>query len=84
MLMELVFIACTLEAKENKDMEFIDLPGAFLQAACEDHAIMKFHGRLAELMAMAAPQLYQKYISTNLNGEPILFVKLQKALYGML
>ena len=83
-LIELVFITCTLEAKENQDMAVIDLPGAFLHAACKDLVIMKFQVRLAKLMAMATPQLYQKYISTDSKGEPSLFVKRQKALYGML
>lgn len=33
---------------------------------------------------MAAPQTYRKYITTGSKGEPILFLQLQKALYGML
>ena len=45
---------------------------------------MKFQGRLAELMVMASPQTYRKYVTTGSKGESVLFVKLQKALYGML
>eukprot|EP00804_Cyclotella_cryptica_P024924 CCRYP_011832-RA/>CCRYP_011832-RA protein AED:0.76 eAED:0.44 QI:0/-1/0/1/-1/1/1/0/172 len=40
--------------------------------------------RLAELMMLAAPQIYCKYVTTDTKGEPVLFIKLQKALYGML
>ena len=40
-------------------------------------------GRLAELMAMVAPQTYLKFISFK-KGQKILYVKMQKALYGML
>jgi histone deacetylase 1/2 len=45
---------------------------------------MRFQGRLAELMVLIAPQVYRKYVTTDTKGEPVLFVKLQKALYGML
>jgi hypothetical protein len=45
---------------------------------------MEFQGQLAELMVMAAPQTYRKSVTTGSKGEPILFVRLQKAFYGML
>eukprot|EP00804_Cyclotella_cryptica_P005871 CCRYP_000147-RA/>CCRYP_000147-RA protein AED:0.12 eAED:0.13 QI:0/0/0/1/0/0/3/0/1214 len=81
---ESIFISCAIEASEGRCVTIIDLPGAFLHADCEDHVIMRFHGRLAELMVLAAPQIYRKYVTTDANGEPVLFVKLQKGLYGML
>ena len=82
--LESVFITCAIEAKERRDVAVMDLPGAFLHADCEDHVLMRFQGRLAELMEMVAPQIYRRYVVTDSRGESILFVKLQKALYGML
>eukprot|EP00804_Cyclotella_cryptica_P010072 CCRYP_018045-RB/>CCRYP_018045-RB protein AED:0.27 eAED:-0.33 QI:0/-1/0/1/-1/1/1/0/595 len=82
--MESIFMSCVIEASEGRGVRVIDLPGAFLHADCPDHVIMRFHCRLAELMVLAAPQIYRKYITTDAKGEPVLFVKLQKALYGML
>ena len=41
-------------------------------------------GKLAELMVMVAPQIYQKYIMRNKKGEPVLYMKVQRAIYGML
>jgi hypothetical protein len=35
-------------------------------------------------MVLVAPETYHKYITTGPKGEPLLFVRLQKALYGML
>ena len=81
---ESIFISCAIEASEGRCVAIIDLPGAFLHADCEDYVIMRFHGRLAELMVLIAPQIYRKYVTTDANGESVLFVKLQKALYGML
>eukprot|EP00804_Cyclotella_cryptica_P019617 CCRYP_013970-RA/>CCRYP_013970-RA protein AED:0.47 eAED:0.37 QI:0/0/0/1/1/1/2/0/246 len=81
---ELIFISCAIEACEGQDVAVIYLPGAFLHTDCLDHVIMRFHGRLAELMVLVALQVYHKYITTDAKGEPAVFVKLQKALYGML
>lgn len=81
---ESIFMSCAIEAGEGRSVSVIDLPGAFLHADCPDHVIMRFQGRLAELMVLAAPQIYRKYITTDAKGEPVLFVKLQKAIYGML
>ena len=40
--------------------------------------------RLAELMVQVAPNLYRKYITVNMKGTAILYVKTQTALYGCL
>ena len=81
---ESLFITCAIEASEGRDVAVIDLPGAFLHADCDDHVVMRFQGRLAELMVLAAPQIYWKYVTMDVKGQSVLFMKLQKALYGML
>jgi hypothetical protein len=45
---------------------------------------MILKGRLAELMVQVAPNLYRKYITVDKRNTPILYVKIQKALYGLL
>ncbi len=45
---------------------------------------MVLKGRLAELMVQVAPNLYRKYITVDRKGTAILYVKMQKALYGLL
>lgn len=77
-------MTCAIKASERRDVAVMDLPGAFLHADCHDYVIMKFVGWMAELMVLASPATYRKYMTVNANGEPVLFVKLQKALYGML
>jgi hypothetical protein len=61
-----------------------DIPGAFLHADMEDDVHMLLEGNIAELIVKLDPTLYRKYIWENKNGKPMLYVKLQKALYGML
>ncbi len=41
-------------------------------------------GELAEMMVHIAPQIYRKHITVDKKGTPVLYVKLQKALYGLM
>ncbi len=45
---------------------------------------MILKGRLSELMVQVAPNLHRKYISADRRGTAILYVKMQKAIYGLL
>ena len=42
---------------------------------------MVLKGELADLMT---PEVYRKYVTVDRKGTPILYVKLQKALYGLM
>ena len=45
--------------------------------------LMVLKGDLAEMMVQIAPQVYRKYVTVDKNGTPILYIKLEKALYGL-
>jgi hypothetical protein len=45
---------------------------------------MHLDGILAELMVKVAVKLCHKYITTNAKGKPVLYVQLEKAVYGMM
>ena len=45
---------------------------------------LRLDGILAELMVKVAPNLYHKYVTTNAKGKPVLYVQLEKAVYGMM
>ena len=45
---------------------------------------MLLRGKLTELMVKIDPGLYRKYVTMSARGQPMLFVKLNKALYGLL
>ena len=78
------FVLAAIAAHEHRVTATLDLPGAFLHAYNDSFVIMKMTGRLAELMVTTAPSLYRKYVIEDSSGKPILYVQLQKALYGML
>ena len=46
--------------------------------------IVLLKGRLAYLMAIIDPNLYSKFVIINRKGEIMLYVQIQKALYGLL
>jgi len=61
-----------------------DIPGAFLLADNPDFVLMRLNGSLAELMVKVAPKLYRKFVTTNAKGKSVLYVQLEKAVYGMM
>ncbi len=46
--LESVFLTLTIDAKENREVVTIDIPGAFLHVDNEDYMIMKMVGTLAD------------------------------------
>ena len=79
-----MIITSTIESHEGRDVAVIDLPNAFLNAENNEQTLMLLKGKLAELMVQTDPQMYQNHIITSSKGEPILYVRLSKALYGLL
>jgi hypothetical protein len=79
-----IFVQATIYAHENCDTATCDIPGAFLQADNPDYVLMRLDGTLAELMVTVDPKIYRKYITSNAKGKPVLYVKLEKAVYGMM
>jgi hypothetical protein len=82
--LEAIFIQSTIFAHEGRDIATCDIPGAFLLADNPDYVLLRLDGILAELMVQVAPSLYRKYVTTNAKGKAVLYVQLEKAVYGMM
>ena len=81
---EALMITCVIDATEGRDVETVDISGAFMQAGMEgDDVHMKMEGKMAELLVKLDPKLYRKYITSE-NGKSVLYVTPKKALYGTL
>jgi hypothetical protein len=78
-----VFATAAIDAKENREVVTINTPGAFLHTTNEDYVVIRMNGMLAKLMAKTDPKLYQKYL-TDEKGKKVLYLRLQKELYGMM
>ncbi len=79
-----MFITAIVDAQEGRDVVCFDIPGSFLHADSDKDSTMILKGRLAKLMVQVAPNLYRKYITVERKGMAILYVKMQKAMYGLL
>jgi hypothetical protein len=76
-------LSCCIDAQEKRDVATVDIPGAFMQAEIDETVHVKLEGTMAELMVRLDPKLYRQYVQ-NENGKPVLYVELNKALYGTL
>jgi hypothetical protein len=81
---ELVFITAIMDAHEGRDVVCFDIPGAFLHADSDKDITMILKGQLAELMEQVAPNPDRKHIIVDRKGMTILYVKMQKAMFGLL
>ena len=79
-----IFLTGVIEANENRAMSTIDVGNAFIQADNDERILMLVRGKVAELMVRVNPTLYRPYITYSKKGVPMLYVRLPKALYGML
>ena len=80
----MITVAIAAKERRDRDVNTIDLPGAYLHIDNDEETIMLLKGKLAELLVQVEPSLYRKYVITSSKGEPMLYVKLHKALYGLL
>ena len=85
--LESILLTATIDSKEGQDIAIIDIPNAFVQTRIEDDndiVIMRLRGKLAELMAATAPEIYRKHVTINRNGETVLYVRALNAIYGIM
>ena len=79
--LESVLITSAIETHKIRDSAVLGIPGSFLTTDMEEYVIMVLKGRLVELILNTKPRIYQKFVRIE-NGQTILNIKLQKAIYG--
>jgi hypothetical protein len=72
MLTEAAFITALVNAYDEHDVAYFNIPGAFLHADSDKDITMILKGRLAELTVQVMPNLCRKYISVDRKGTTIL------------
>jgi hypothetical protein len=80
---ESLLLSCVIDAMEQRQVMTCDVPGAFMQVDVDEVVHVRLVGPLAILLTKVDPTLYTKYMTTE-KGKPVLYVQLQKALYGTL
>ena len=79
-----MFLTGVIDVREGRAQAIIDVANAFLQAKNDKTILMLLRGKLAEMMVRINSALYWQYITYSAKGIPMLYVRLNKALYGML
>ncbi len=77
-------MSAVVEAHKGQDVACFDILGVFLHADSDKDITIVLKGHLAELMVKEAPNLYQMYITVYKENIEIMYVKMQKAIYGLL
>ena len=80
---ELKFITSAIAASKKRHVRCYNVPSAFVNTDVDENVLMVLKGELAGMRVHIAPQIYRKHITINKKGTPVLYVKLQKALYGL-
>ena len=81
---ESIFLTGVIDAHEGRAVAVLDIANAFLQADNDETVNMVLRGKLAEMMVRLDPSVYREYVTYSAKGVPMLYVRLSKALYGML
>ena len=81
-------ITAIIDAKQNRDVMTADIPNAFVQTKIDhtpgmDRIIMKIRGQLVDILVDIDPKTYGNFV-INEGKHKVLYVQMEKALYGML
>ena len=76
-----LILTCGVDAFEGRKMAIVDVGTAFLHADNDEEILMKLRGKIVELLLQLEPTMYHKYVTIGPDGEPILYVRLLKALF---
>jgi hypothetical protein len=81
---ESTFITGAIAASKCRKVRRYDIPSAFVSTDVDKGVLMVLKGELAVMMIQIAPQVYRKYVTVYKKGTKLLYVKLQKVLYGLM
>ena len=81
---ESIFLIGVVDARERRAQAVLDIANDFLHANNDERVLMLLRGRHAKIMVRIDPSLYRKYVTYSAKVTPMLYVRLSKALYGML
>ena len=81
---ESTFITGAIAASKRRKVRCYGVPSAFMNTDVDKDVLMVLKGELAEMLIQIAPQVYRKYVTVDKKGTKLLYVKLQKALYGLM
>ena len=79
-----MFTTAAINTHEDRDVMILDISGAFLHALTKDEVIMLLRGPLAKIMVLIDPKRYPPHVTHTKNRVPMLYIKIQEAVYGQI
>ena len=84
---ESILITEAIDVKQGRDVTIADIPNAFVQTDINkkergERIIMKIRGPLVDMLIKVSPETFADYVVYE-RGSNVLFVQIDKALYGM-
>jgi hypothetical protein len=80
---EAVLLTCVIDAKEGRDVATADVPGAFLHCDMDEEVYVVVDGTMVNIL-IRSNKKYAKYIHITKSGKKLIYLKLDKAMYGTL
>jgi len=80
---EALFLSCVIDAKENRKVMTIDIPGAFMQSDTDELIHIRLEGPMAELLTKVDPKKHWCCLMEE-NGKQVMCIELSKVLHGTL
>ena len=78
---EALLITLMIDAHEHRDVATTDVPGAFLHSDMDEDVTVVVDGALVDLLVQSNNK-YAEFVHICKNGKKVVFMKLDKALYG--
>jgi hypothetical protein len=78
---EALLLTLMIDANEHRDVATADVPGAFLHSDMDEETFVVVDGALVDLLIQSNNK-YAEYIHITKEGKKLVFLKLDKALYG--
>jgi hypothetical protein len=60
-------LSCIIDAKQNRDVANVDIPGAFMQADMDELVHMHLKGTMVDLVVRLLPDSYEKHVTNEGN-----------------
>ena len=79
-----LIITCAIGDHADQELEWVDIPIAYIYTLTDEEVIMLLKVTFKELMVMVYPLVYRKYVIYNIKEVPILYVNMNKVLYVIL
>jgi hypothetical protein len=87
-----ILISAVIDAKQQRDVMTADVPNAFVQTPIDqtgEKVTMKIRGVLVDMLVKMNPELYRDHVIQHKHkgrakGQKMIYVRMLKALYGML